>query len=178
MAKLAKQEVAAFDVLYARYSGRMLRYFLRMLNRDQERAEDLLQDLFLRLVEKPHLFDPQRRFSTWLYTIAANLVKNEYRRRSVRQVVTRAPDLSQLGIGEAPDDERLDRDQFGQSLIQALDGLSEAQREVFVLRYQEDLPLKEISEILGCAEGTVKSRLFYAQRNLAGKLEAFNPKNC
>ena len=65
---------------------------------------------------------------------------------------------------------------FLHGLDEALKHLSETHREVFVLRYQEELSIKEISEIMTCSEGTVKSRIFYALRKLSQRLQAFDPK--
>ncbi len=85
MVALNTQDTAAFDELYERYSTRLLHYFYRMLGKETEKAQDFLQDLLLKIVEKPHLFDTRQRFSTWVYTIASNMCKNEYRRLQVRQ---------------------------------------------------------------------------------------------
>ena len=85
MRRIGQGDEQAFDHLYQRYSGKMLSYFYRLLNQEEEKAQDMLQDLFMKLVEKPHLFDPSKRFSTWLYAIASNMVKNEYRSREVRK---------------------------------------------------------------------------------------------
>ncbi len=176
MQHIAQGHTAAFDILYQRYSGRLLRYFYRMLNGDEEKAQDFLQELCLKLVEKPHLYDPDRRFSSWVFAIASNMVKNEYRRLEVRSVMTQLDDLSKLPVGEWMDEGAIDREAFRQELEQALNHLSEKHREVFLLRYQEELSIREISEITTCSEGTVKSRLFYALRNLASRMEVFDPK--
>lgn len=176
MRHITQGDEQAFDQLYQRYSAKMLRYFLRLLNQDEEKAQDMLQDLFMKLVEKPHLFDPSKRFSTWIYAIASNMVKNEYRSREVRKIMTRPGDMSYLSIANGDDEPNLDFIAFEKGLDQALVHLSEAHREVFVLRYQEELSIKEISDIMACSEGTVKSRIFYALRKLSQRLQAFDPK--
>ena len=71
----------------------------------------------------------------------------------------------------------LDQQSFTTALADEVTRLSDTHQEVFRLRYQEELPIREISEIVGCSEGTVKSRLFYSLRKLAGRLQAFDPKN-
>lgn len=173
---LVKGDEKAFGELYRRYSQRMLDYFYRMLGRDEEKAQDFLQDLFLKLVEKPHLYDSKRRFSTWLYAVAANMCKNEYRSREVRRIMETVPDFGPEAPREKPDDERFDREQFETGLMSELENLSFEHRSVFLLRYQEERSVKEIAHILGCTEGTVKSRTFYALRKLAARLHLFNPK--
>ncbi|MEM7659702.1 MAG: sigma-70 family RNA polymerase sigma factor [Bacteroidota bacterium] len=176
MQAVATGNTQAFDQLYERYNRKMLHYFYRMLNREEEKAQDMLQELFLKLVDKPHLFDPKRRFSTWIFAIASNMVKNEYRSREVRKIMSRPGDMSQLKVSVPSSEEALHWQSFGEELGQALPKLSEIHRETFVLRYQEELSIKEISEIMQCTEGTVKSRIFYALRKLAGHLHAFDPK--
>lgn len=176
MAAVAEGHTEAFDLLYERYSQKMLHYFYRMLNQEEERAQDMLQDLFMKLVEKPHLYDPSKRFSTWIFAIASNMVKNEYRSRQVRRIMTRPGDMSQVKVAIPSSEEHLHEKAFGEELLRALDQLSENHRETFVLRYQEELPIREISEIMRCSEGTVKSRIFYALRKLSTHLQAFHPK--
>lgn len=177
MARVGKGDERALDELYQRYSGKLLHYFFRMLNYDEARAQDLLQDLFIKLIEKPHLFDARRKFSTWLFAIASNMIKNEYRSRQVRRIMTYPEDLGRLEVAEdrLSGQEWLDLQQFGNCLEAELQQLSETHREVFILRYQQDLSIKEIAEVMTCSEGTVKSRLFYALRKLAKELKTFDP---
>lgn len=176
MQMIAQRDEWAFDELYQRYSSRMLRYFYRMLWQDEEKAQDYLQDLFLKVVEKASDFDPQRRFGTWVYTLAANMCKNAYRSQEVRNIMVRA-EPGMEGPAIAPDEGGVDRELFQSGLSQEIAQLSVSHREVLVLRFQEELPIKEISEVMGCSEGTVKSRLFYALKKLNGRLKAFDPKN-
>ncbi|MEZ4851233.1 MAG: RNA polymerase sigma factor [Bacteroidia bacterium] len=177
MRLIAENDERAFDEIYRRYSDRMLRYFWRMLNQDEEKSQDFLQDLMMKVVEKAHLFNAERRFSTWVYSVASNMCKNEYRSQAVRRVMTRLDDHTEINALELPDEGQIDRKSFEKQLEVELDNLSDNHREVFVLRYQEDLSIKEIGEVMACSEGTVKSRIFYALRKLATGLHAFNPKN-
>ncbi|MBK9017555.1 MAG: RNA polymerase sigma factor [Saprospiraceae bacterium] len=158
----------SFGELYDRYSERMHRYFYRMLGRDTHRADDFTQELFMKVVEKTTLFDPERRFSTWLYTVAGNMVKNEYRRQSRQPEPPPVDDFFGENFSED-----IDNQIFEQHLHLALDELDETQRQCFVLRYQQDLSVREIAEILDCPEGTVKSRMFYTLKKLGNKLRAF-----
>ena len=84
MSLLTKGGQSAFDELYNRYSKPLLNFFFRMLNSDREKAEDLLHDLFLKIIEKPESFDGTKKFNTWFYTLASNMIKNEYRSRQIR----------------------------------------------------------------------------------------------
>ncbi len=158
----------SFSELYDRYGQRMHHYFYRMLWQDARVAEDFTQDLFLKIIEKRAYYDPEKRFSTWLYTVAGNMVKNEYRRVSRKKPI---PELNE--VQEENFSENIDNDTFENHLNHALDGLDDVQKQCFILRYQEDMSMKEIADIIGCPEGTVKSRLFYTVRKLANKLRAF-----
>jgi len=166
---------AAFSEIHRRYAARLFNFFLRMLDRDRSRAEDLVQDVFLKIIENPRLYDLQRRFDTWIFHIAYNLCKNEYRKSAVRDGYRQS-----LGTGE-PATEYVpgnlhDGLMFSEALDHHLNLLDEKHRMVFILRYQQDIPLREIAEILNCPEGTVKSRLFNAIKRLSERLTVFDPK--
>lgn len=174
---IAQGNTAAFDELYERYSVRLLHYFYRMLNKDTEKAQDFLQDLFLKIIEKPVSFDVQKRFSTWLYTIAANMCKNEYRRLQVRQNgQTYLTDYVLTDNDhELPHiEQQIDHALLQQVLNESVEQLEDTKRNVFLLRYQENFSIKEIADIVQCSEGTVKSRLFYTIKQLAKKLQYFH----
>jgi RNA polymerase sigma-70 factor (ECF subfamily) len=169
-------KVEALDNLYDRYSNRLLHYFHRMLNRDDERAQDFLHDLFIKIVERPTAFDTKQSFSTWIFIVAHNMCKNEYRRLEVR---TRETTVEQIRMdshsGSADIDMALDAKAFKQAVLDALDELEPSHRSTFLLRYQEDLTIREISNVLECAEGTTKSRLHYVTKRLSEQLKEMNP---
>ena len=178
MHDLQQGEVQAFSELYRRYSERMLYYFYRMLGKDKQKAQDFLHDLFLKLLEKPELYDTTKKFSSWLFSIACNLCKNEYRRLTVRkqysaEVQTNGP--HQYLNEELRIENRLDQEKFQKALFAKLDGFDPDHKLMFLLRFQENFPIREIARILDCKEGTIRSRLFYLVRNLAGSLKEFYP---
>ncbi len=154
--------------LYERYSTKMVRYFHRMLWRDEEKAQDFLHDLFLKIIEQPQKFDTERTFRTWLYSAAFNMCKNEYRRQSFRNQQV----IEQSEIVFQPD---ADLQDFKRLLDVGLQEIDEVDRNLFVLKYELDLPLAEIGKILDCPEGTVKSRIFYLKKKLTRYLRVFNP---
>lgn len=160
---------ASFSELYDRYGKKLYGYFYRMLGQHSERAEDFTQELFLKIVEKSTSFDPEKRFSTWIYTIAANMVKNEYRTLSRRKPLPEINGHYQESFAAG-----IDYEMFEKHLANALDTFGEEHRQCFILRYQEELSLKEIADILECPEGTVKSRLYYTIRKLSEKLRVFS----
>lgn len=97
MELVRKGDEPAFAALYDRYQGRLMSYFHRMLWKDRERAQDFVQELFTKLAQRPESYDPSRPFSTWLFSVANNLCKNEYRREEVRKRAE--PELRYNGQG-------------------------------------------------------------------------------
>jgi RNA polymerase sigma-70 factor (ECF subfamily) len=170
----------AFDELYARYSEHLLYYFFRMLNGDREKAQDFLQDLFLKIVENPQRFQTGYRFKSWVFTIASNMCKNEYRYLNVRKNTSSNGEMDSIkgegGQSGISPDTQIDQKAFHETLFRELGKLDPNHRGTFLMRFQQNLSVKEISEIMNCAEGTVKSRLYYTVRKLSGKLQAFNPQ--
>lgn len=179
MVLIQKGEVYAFDCLYYRYAKRLQHYFESMLNFQKDLAEDSLQDLFLKIVQQPQSFDSTRSFKTWIFSIAHNVCKNHYRHRQVVHEHEQTHNLKQ----EYYDSEfyslakKLDSVSFRHKLSEALDEMSIEKRETFILRFQEDRSIQEIATIMGCPEGSVKSRLHYSLRQLEEKLKVFKPIN-
>lgn len=179
MQHLQKGNKPAFDELYKRYSKPMLGYFTRMLNYDKHKAQDALHDLFLKVIEKPHLFDTSKPFRSWLYAIAYNNCKNHYKHN---EIVKEAH--TEMKYTEDVLDERflltaaakMDGNDFKQALLAALETLPADKKSTFIMRYQEDRPINEIAEIMDCSEGTVKSRIHYTLKLLSEKLKLYNPK--
>jgi RNA polymerase sigma-70 factor, ECF subfamily len=172
--RITESDTRAFDELYRRYSQRLLHYFARMLG--AEKAQDFLQELFLKVIEKKASFAADGSFSTWVFSIAHNMCCNEYRYMAVRRD-TVAADVDQLHSTKAhPGIERqLDHAAFVESLTSELEGLDQVKRSTFLLRFQEEFSIDAIARIMNCSAGTVKSRLFYTTRLLAERLKAFHP---
>lgn len=169
MQQIVSGDQAAFGKLYHRYKSRMYYYFYRMLGNSAEQANDFLQELFMKLIEKPESYNPAYNFSTWLYSVANNLCKNEYRRREVRQGY-QASEIQETS-DDCLNDYSVEPEQAVEKIFQTLELLGEEHRSAFLLRYREGFSIKEVAEILELPEGTVKSRLFYAKKLLAEKLE-------
>lgn len=163
----------ALTELHARYAKKVLGFFLRMTRGDAFKSQDLVQDLFLRILEKHQLFDPSKRFYTWMFTIASNMVKTSFRDQKYH-------DLEEgnkvFDLHTEFSDNRLDKEVFRNMLKEAVENLEEHHRIVFILRYMEEMTVKEIGEIVQINEGTVKSRLFYATKKITEALDEFAPK--
>jgi RNA polymerase sigma-70 factor (ECF subfamily) len=168
-------DARAFTELVMRYQTRLLNFVYRTIG-DRERAEDLVQEVFVRVYRHLHRFDQSKKFSTWIYTIASNLAKNELRNRSrnplvLFQTIKKQWDDDHRPLQfedprERPDD--LFRKRHLRELVEwTVSQLPEHHRVVFVLRELEGKSYEEISDITGCNLGTVKSRLNRARNNFA-----------
>jgi RNA polymerase sigma-70 factor (ECF subfamily) len=168
-------EQRAFGELVRRYDNRLVNFVYRTVG-DRERAQDLVQETFVRVYRHLHRFDQTKKFSTWIYTIAGNLAKNELRNRS-RNPLVLFQTLKQNWDADhrplewedsqyKPDD--LYRKRFLREKVEeAVAQLPEHHRVVFVLRELQGKTYEEIAEITGCNLGTVKSRLNRARNNFA-----------
>lgn len=175
MKALSKGDQRAFDELYKRFYSQLLGYFKNMLWGDREKAEDMVHDIFAKIIKNPDYFDTNRSFRTWLFSVASNMCKNEYKKQAVRKNTStgvedyRSISSSTNVLAEVQDI------QFQQAFEENLAKMDEKHREVFALRHLQGLSMKEIAEVMEINEGTVKSRLFYATKFLAEKLKVYNP---
>jgi RNA polymerase sigma-70 factor (ECF subfamily) len=168
-------EKRAFNLLVDRYQSRLLNFVYRTTG-DRERAEDLVQETFIRVYRHLHRFDQSKKFSTWIYTIASNLAKNELRNRSrnpliLFQAIKKNWDADQKPLEWEDNTFRPDdlfrKRHLRQMVESAVEELPEHHRVVFVLRELEGKTYEEIAEITACNLGTVKSRLNRARNNFA-----------
>lgn len=170
---------AAFSELYDRYRDRLVHFIARKTG-DRDRAEDLVQEAFIRVTRHLHRFDQSKKFSTWVYTICSNLAKNELRNRSRSPLVLFQkltthwePDHRPLQFEDRsnrPDD--LYRKRYLQSIVEEIvDQLPEHHKLVFRLRELEGKSYEEIAAITGVNLGTVKSRLHRARTSFAERIE-------
>jgi RNA polymerase sigma-70 factor (ECF subfamily) len=173
----------AFQVLTDRYRDPLLGWLTKRVGNRTE-AEDLVQRTFMRVYQHLHRFDPERTFSTWLYTIAGNLAKNVYRSRSRDPIVLfQRLSAEEDGNGRPLQwadetylpDEMAERRDLREAVEGAVKELPEHYRKVFELREREGRSYDEIAEITGLKLGTVKSRLSRARSRfaelVAGRLE-------
>jgi RNA polymerase sigma-70 factor (ECF subfamily) len=165
----------AFNELVARYQKRLLNFVYRTIG-DRERAEDLVQEVFIRVHRHLARFDQSKKFSTWIYTIAANLAKNELRNRSrsplvLFQTIKKNWEADHRPLQfedrhQRPDD--LYRKRHLRQLVEwSVNQLPEHHRVVFMLRELGGKTYEEIAEITDCNLGTVKSRLNRARNRFA-----------
>jgi RNA polymerase sigma-70 factor (ECF subfamily) len=177
-AGLKRQEAGLLDELIVRYQHRLMRYLL-YLTGNREMAEDLFQEVWMRVLVRGSQFNGQARFDTWLFTIARNLVIDMRRKRTTSS-------LDELFEGGSDDDRPMsfevadgaptpldrfsnleDRERIAAALL-LLDTLH---REVLVLRFHEELSLDEIAKVTQAPLSTVKSRLYRGLAAIKPKLE-------
>jgi RNA polymerase sigma-70 factor (ECF subfamily) len=174
MELVVRGDEKAFAAVYDRYSRRLLNYFHRMLWQDRERARDMLQDLFTKLAQRPTRYDPARPFQTWLFSVANNMCKNAYRHQEVVKAATLHLRAESDRI-DALDGAGVDHERFRDRLQEELGRIDPDHKATFVMRYHEEMAIKEIAAVFGCSEGTVKSRLFYTLKKLAERMKEFDP---
>jgi RNA polymerase sigma-70 factor (ECF subfamily) len=161
-----------FEILVGRYKNAIVSFLFRFTG-DYRTAEDLAQETFLRVFRKIHDYNSTAKFSTWLYTIASNLAKDEFKRR-VRHPAksldwkgggdtTRDMPQAKADTTDSVPDVRLEHDEARQNVNKALSLLDEHDREVLLLKDVQGLSYEEIAEVLELPMGTVKSRISRAR---------------
>ncbi len=163
----------AFQELYDRYAKHLYQYFYRRMWKDKEKAEDFVHDLFTKLIKNPQAFDTTRSFKTWVFSVANNMTINEYKKQAVRQPVSNGLEENLSIAHSSAVDSQLQDSMFKEALERELEQLDDKHREVFELRHIQGFSVKEIAETLQINEGTVKSRVFYAVKQLTEKLMEF-----
>ena len=175
---LKRQEAGLIDELIVRYQHRLLRYLL-YLTSNREMAEDLFQEVWIRVLVRGAQFNGQSRFDTWLFTIARNLVIDQRRKRTMASL----DELFEVGGDddrpmsfEVADGEPTPLDHYSnfedrERIAAALLELDTLHREVLVLRFHEELSLEEIAKVTRAPLSTVKSRLYRGMAAIKPKLE-------
>ena len=169
-----KGDRKAFEQIYHNYANHLVNFFYQKLWQDREKAEDAAQDIFTKLIQNPDLFDATKNFKTWVFTVAYNRCKNEYKKHEIRKNTNHEiGEYNQPKDTGSLSDEILDQLNFKNQLKTELAAMKEKHRDVFTLRHDEGLSMKEIAEVLGENEGTIKSRLHYATKHLAVQLAEY-----
>ncbi len=175
-------DARAFETLVRRHRTPVFNFILRFTGH-RARSEDVLQETWLKVVRSAREYEPKAKFTTWLYTIARNLCVDSARKESYRQASSlEAPTGHGAGgdegrpLGEGLPDSGASPERGAYNarlrplLERALASLPEEQREVFVLREYSGIAFKDIAEVTGVSENTVKSRMRYALDGLRKRL--------
>ncbi len=168
----AAGDPGAFEQLYARHRSRLYRYLLRQL-RDSGLADEVFQDVWQRVISARSGWTPNPGFATWLYAIAHHRLHDHWRAAKHRPPTPADADERAARLADPDTPERVVSEfERRRELQLALDELPEEQREVLLLRLEQELTLDEIGEITGVGRETVKSRLRYAMDKLRARLPA------
>ena len=180
MSRYKNGDVRAFELLLNRYEKPIFNFILRSV-KNASRAEELTQETFMRVIKGSDSFKEKAKVKTWIYTIARNICIDESRRKKHRK--TESLDVAAgknsdapTRLEKTPNQERNASDklqdlEIKQRLDFALESLNPEQRQAFVLRQFQELSFREIAEIEGVSENTIKSRMRYALQKLKGELE-------
>jgi RNA polymerase sigma-70 factor, ECF subfamily len=175
---LKRQDAGLLDELIVKYQHRLMRYLL-YLTGNREQAEDLFQDVWMRVMVRGGQFNGQARFETWLFTIARNMVIDQRRKRTASSL----DELFEVGgdddrpmsfevtDGEPTPFDRVSNFEDRERIATALLDLDTLHREVLVLRFYEELSLEEIAKVTKSHLSTVKSRLYRGMAMIRPKLE-------
>lgn len=159
----------SLGVLVDRWERPLFRFAYRLLDRRDD-ARDVCQETFLRILKKADHFKDGARFSTWMYQIALNLCRDHLRRRRRWGVILDETEETQTLPSTHDPSVDFALQEQRQALTRALAEIPKEQREVLVLKEFEGLKFREIAEILGCPESTVKSRMYYGLSGLRSAL--------
>ncbi len=172
MLRFQKGDESAFEILVKKHTRGVLNLVYRYIG-DAARAEDVAQDIFVKVYRARMKYEPKAKFSTWLYRIAVNHCLNEIRSRKSQPALA-APinDLLEEPAGEHPDS-RLSRQELQRAVKAAIDSLPENQRMAVILARYEEMSYDEIASTLGLSLEAVKSVLFRAKENLKQALSRF-----
>ncbi len=160
--KKRKEKENAFSCLYDRYAQDLLDFFYCRFFGDEEKAKDFLQEIFVKVITQAPVFSENRKFRYWVFRVAANMCKNEYRSQSIRRFHE-----EEILKNNQVNNKAEDRPLFWKKMRK----LSEEQCNLLLLRYKYKHSVKEIAQILEIPEGTVKSRLFRCIQDLSKNIK-------
>lgn len=165
MRRVQDGDTAQLAFLFERHHLGLFRYVLQ-LTRDRALSEDLVQDVFFRVLKYARSYDSNLSFPVWIYGMARNAYFDSLRKRRAE---VNSPDLSDVRSSQPMQEEIFARKQDTGFLQEALQQLPEDKREVLVLSRFHNLRYEEIARILGCEVGTVKVRVYRALKDLRGR---------
>ncbi len=159
MLQQSKGNKKAFALLYERYFDKLVWYANDYVH-DMTKAEDIVQDVFMKLIASPEKFDETKTFSTWIYTVTANRAKNILRHEKTRLHHVQKHKEHQT-IGTSKLHHNIDTKHLHQQLQTVYASLSDKEKTMYALRFEQQLSIKEIALHMNIPEGSVKSGIFY-----------------
>ena len=168
--KIAKGDQGAFSQLYLKYQPRLVSYCARLLRDDVAQAADIVDETLFDVWRSAGRFEGKSKPSTWIYSIARNKLISWLRKSSEITLDDDAIMLSMVDTAPTPEESRIDEDMKDQ-LIRMMNHLTDEHRDVLRLTYFEEKSVKDVADLLGISENTVKTRMFYARKRLGQMLE-------
>ena len=164
MLKVKDGDLDRLGLLFERYKKPLFGFFYGM-NKDAELCEDLVQNVFFRILKYRYLFRGEGDFKTWMFHIARNVNHDHYRKNKLGKTESVEDWNERLGHGDIYTSQ-VQQDEELKMLSLAMDRLPEDKREILLLSKFQDKKYKEIGEIIGCSEGAVKVKVFRALQDL------------
>ncbi len=182
MARLAGGHGPALNELMERHGQKLFHFLVRSLQNEED-AADLAQETFARVYQNRERFDPTQRFTTWLYSIASNLVRDRYRWRSRHPQVSLEAESEKAGTdlkdnlpsADRAPDQTLQLAERAAAVRKAVAGLPEELRQPLILAVYQELPQAEIATILNCSVKAVETRIYRARQQLRASLTSLLP---
>jgi len=165
----------AFEKLYLKHKGGLYRYFLQKCG-NASIAEELFQDVWMKLIKARENYEVKAKFSTWLYQMARNHFIDHYRKHSISVSMNQPIQGNELenipAVNNQQPEQQVEYQQRAETLLQLISALPDEQREAFLLREEADMSLAEIAEVTGVNIETAKSRLRYAVNKIRNSLNS------
>ena len=172
MAQYQDGDMNAFNLLYLRYEKKIYNYFLKRLN-NPERSDELFQDTFLKLHQYRNRFDPNLPFRVWIFTIASNIAKNEFKRSAKAREIFDDEEANYEIIANGRIESPVSslETELSDTIKEALQSLPESQREVIILSKYKELNYSQIAQITNSSVGAVKQKAHRGFASLRNKLK-------
>jgi RNA polymerase sigma-70 factor (ECF subfamily) len=156
----------SFSNLYHRYFDKLC-WFAQQFMYNKQEAEDIVQEVFTKIIEQPQHFDANQKFSTWVFTLTANRCKNRLKQQATQSNLISQHTSSDQSVNASIE---LDAKLLKAQIREIFASLNEKEKKLFVLKFEQHLSTKETSEILNIPEGSVKSGLYYLLKKIKEKL--------
>ena len=174
--KLIQQgQKAAFELLYTRYFEKLV-WYANGFVQDMHSAEDIVQEVFVKVIEVPDRFDTERKFSTWIYTVTGNLARNHLR-NSLQHKKWVLKKQFEPALQSVKPHHRADSRHLEERLQHIFSNLTEKEQLIFTLRFEQQCSIKEIAGQLDIPEGSVKSGIFYLLKKYNHLMQHFIYEN-
>jgi RNA polymerase sigma-70 factor (ECF subfamily) len=175
--KAIEGDTVAFRQIVEQHQGFAYTVSYRMVSNEED-AEDIVQEAFIRLWNNLHKYKPEVKLSTWLYKIITNLCLDYLKSARIKQKKNRVAMSTEINMNSISGaDDMVNANELHTVIQEAASSLTPAQKAVFVLRDLQQLTVEEVSEILSMTDGNIKSNLYYARQHVANVLKKYYQVN-